>query len=174
MVLEFPGLPERARGEIVAAIDRRTASDHEWPFVMIGPEQFVFVHRWLGQNSKRPLLAYALWGELFTAIRRDTGEIMLSREEMAERIGTDPDTITKLTAELESIGAISRRREKVPGMRGPGVARYFMNPNVATHLSGKARDKAQEEAGPLRADNRKRQPTTVRRGPKLSVVEPAE
>src|SRR4051812_8009369 len=85
MVLEFPGLPERARGEIVAAIDRRTASDHEWPFVMIGPEQFVFVHRWLGQNSKRPLLAYALWGELFTAIRRDTGEIMLSREEMAER-----------------------------------------------------------------------------------------
>jgi hypothetical protein len=51
--------------------------------------------------------------------------------------------------ELESIGAISRRREKVPGMRGPGAVRYFMNPNIATHLNGKARDKAQAKAGLL-------------------------
>jgi CRP-like cAMP-binding protein len=149
LVLDFPDLPDRARGEIIAAIDRRTASDHGWPFVMIGPEQFAFVNRWLGQNSKRPLLAYALWGELFTALRRDTGEIMLTREEMAERIGTDPGTITKIMAELESIGAISRRREKVAGLRGPGMVRYFMNPNVATHLAGKARERAQAEAVPL-------------------------
>ena len=38
--------------------------------------------------------------------------------------------------ELEGIGAISRRRERIVGMRGPGAVRYFMNPNVATHLTG--------------------------------------
>ena len=31
-------------------------------------------------------------------------------------------------------------------MRGSGVVRYFMNPNVATQLSGKARDDAQRSA----------------------------
>jgi hypothetical protein len=35
-------------------------------------------------------------------------------------------------------------------MRGPGRAVYFMNPNVATNLSGGARDKAQAEAPKLR------------------------
>ena len=35
-------------------------------------------------------------------------------------------------------------------MRGPGMVRYFMNPNVATHLAGKARDEAQAAAPKLR------------------------
>ena len=35
LVTNFPGLPERARGEIVAAIDRRTAARHAWTFVML-------------------------------------------------------------------------------------------------------------------------------------------
>jgi hypothetical protein len=43
----------------------------------------------------------------------------------------------------------------VPGQRGPGRAVYFMNPNVATNLSGAARDRAQAET------------------PKLRLVEPA-
>jgi hypothetical protein len=45
-------------------------------------------------------------------------------------------------ADLESIGAIARRRERVAGMRGPGVVRYFMNPGVATNLVSHERDKA--------------------------------
>ena len=57
--------------------------------------------------------------------------------------------------ELEAIGAIIIRRERVAGTRGPARAVYFMNPNVATNLSGAARDRAQAEA------------------PKLRLVEPA-
>ncbi|GGE97241.1 hypothetical protein GCM10011404_32960 [Sphingomonas prati] len=34
--------------------------------------------------------------------------------------------------ELESIGAIIRRRERVAGMRGRGIVRYFINPRVAS------------------------------------------
>src|SRR5215212_3747288 len=73
LVIEYPGLPERARSEIVATIDRQTASETGWTFVMLSPEQNAAVVRWLRQNSERPVVALALWGELFTALRRDTG-----------------------------------------------------------------------------------------------------
>jgi predicted transcriptional regulator len=146
LVLTFDGLPERARGEIVAAIDRETASEGRWTFVMLSPEQNAAVVRWLRQHSQRPVLALALWSELFTALRRDTGEIMLTRDELAERVGASPGEVSRVMHELASIGAIIIRREKVAGMRGPGRAVYIMNPTVATNLTGGARDKAQAAA----------------------------
>src|SRR3954452_21313750 len=96
LVLDRPSLPERARGEIIAAIDRETASEARWTFVMIGPEQNVAVVRWLRQNSRYPVLAPALWAELFTALRRDTGEIMLTRDELAERVGASADEVSRI------------------------------------------------------------------------------
>jgi hypothetical protein len=155
LVLDYPGLPEQARGEIVAAIDRQTASEAGWTFVMLGPEQNAAVVSWLRENSRYPALAPALWAQLFTALRRDTGQIMLTRDELAERLKAWPNDVSCIMHELASIGAIITRRERVPGMRGPGRAVYFMNPNVATNLTGAMRDKAQAEA------------------PKLRLVEPA-
>ena len=149
LVLAFPGLPERAAGAIVAAIDRETAAKNGWTFVMLLPAQNSAVIAWLLDHSSRPQKSVRLWSLLFEHLRRDTGEIMLTRDELAEQIGDRPDKVSAIMGELESIGAISRRREKVPGMRGPGAVRYFMNPNIATHLNGKARDKAQAKAGLL-------------------------
>src|SRR3954452_3492771 len=94
LVLEYPGLPERARGEIIGTIDRQTASEAGWTFVMLSPEQNAAVVRWLRQHSERPVLALALWGELFTALRRDTGEIVLTREELAERVSARPNHVS--------------------------------------------------------------------------------
>src|SRR4051812_11504228 len=150
LVLEHPGLPERARGEIVATIDRETASEAGWTFVMLSPEQNAAVMRWLRQHSERPVVALALWGELFTALRRDTGEVMLTRDELAEGVGTRPDHVSRVMHELASIGAVVIHRERVAGMRGRGRAVYLMNPNVATNLTGATRDKAQAEAPALR------------------------
>jgi hypothetical protein len=155
LVLEYPGLPEQARGEIVATIDRETASETGWTFVMLSPEQNAAVARWLGKNSGRPKLALVLWQELFTVLRRDTGEIMLTRDELAERVGALPNHVSAVMHELASIGAIIIHRERVAGIRGRGRAVYLMNPNVATNLTGAARDRAQAEA------------------PKLRLVEPA-
>jgi CRP-like cAMP-binding protein len=166
MVLAFPGLPEPAVGSIVAAIDRETVATSGWTFVMLSPAQNRAVVRWLLEHSSRPQKAVDLWSLLFEHLRFDTGEIMLAREEIAEQIGEAPGDVSRIMGELESIGAISRRREKVPGMRGPGVARYFMNPHVATHLTGKARDKAQAKAPPL-----KPAPKPKGRQPKLVLVE---
>ncbi len=146
LVLEYPGLPERARGEIIGTIDRQTASEAGWTFVMLSPEQNAAVVRWLRHHSRQPTMALALWGELFTALRRDTGEIMLTRDELAERVGVSAYEISRVMGELARIGAIIVHREKVAGMRGLGRAVYLMNPNVATNLTGAARDKAQAEA----------------------------
>jgi hypothetical protein len=150
LVLAFPGLPEPAVGSIVAAIDRETVAENGWTFVMLSPAQNRAVINWLLENSSRPQKAVSLWSLLFEHLRRDTGEIALTREQMAEQIGERADNVSLIMTELESIGAISRRREKVAGMRGPGVVRYFMNPNVATHLGGKARDHAQAKTPPLK------------------------
>jgi hypothetical protein len=146
LMLAFPGLPERSVGNIIAAIDRETAAKNGWTFVMLSPAQNEAVVAWLLEKSSRPQKAVRLWAALFGHLRRDTGEIMLTRDELAEMIDDRPDKVSAIMSELESIGAISRRREKVAGMRGPGVVRYFMNPNVATHLTGKARDQAQAKA----------------------------
>src|SRR3954454_21381654 len=146
LIVEYPGLPARARTEIMAAIDRRTASEAGWTFVMIGPEQKALVARWLRANSRYPTLALALWAELFTSLDRETGAIMLTRGELAERMGATSAEISLIMGELVRFGAIITRRERIEGVRGPGRVVYFMNPNVGTHLTGGARDKAQAEA----------------------------
>lgn len=150
LVLEFTDLPSRARGEIIAAIDGQTASENGWTFVMISPAEHCAVVHWLSANSKRPQKAVLLWAELFTALRTDTGEIMLTRDELAERVGLRPEHVSAIMTELETLGAVTRWRERTPGMRGPGPVRYAMNPRVGTHLAGRRRDEAQAEAVQLR------------------------
>ena len=117
-------------------------SDH-WTFAMISPAQNRAVGEWLLAHSSRSHVAIRLWMLLFTALRTDTGEIQLTREEMAERVGVHPDHISRVMTELASINAI--RREKA----GRAV-RYFMNPHIATHIpSPEAREAARQGAGPL-------------------------
>ena len=149
LVLAYDGLPERLRGQLIAEIDRRTASTKGWTFVMLSPDQNAQVVEWLMQHSKRPQVATLLWAKLFTVLRTDTGEIVMTRDELAGTVAVRPDHVSEIMGELESIGAIVRRRERVAGMRGPGLVKYFMNPRVATRLAGAARDKAQEAAPPL-------------------------
>jgi hypothetical protein len=149
MLQGFPGnLPERLVGEMLLALDRYTpaTAGEEWPFVMISPDQHAAVVLWLADHSRRPQLAVKLWAVLFQRLRRDTGEVLSTREELAAELGVEPTHVSAVMSELEQIGAISRERIKVPGMRGRGVVRYFMNPRVGTHLAGEARRKAQAEA----------------------------
>lgn len=89
------------------------------------------------------MAAVRLWAECFTGIRMDTGEIVIPRSELADRVGIAPRGVSEIMTELESINAISRVRE------GRGV-RYFMNPNVGTCLSGRGRERAQAAVGELK------------------------
>lgn len=64
-------------------------------------------------------------------LRQDTGEVMLTRDQLAEEIGCDPDNVSHVMGTLERLGVIRRERRRIEGMRGPGVAVYFVNPHVA-------------------------------------------
>lgn len=117
--------------------------ENRWVFVMINPAQNFAVMEWLGKHSKRPQVSVRIWGLLLTALRYDTGEVMFSRQEIADRVGIEPRTASEIMTELAQINAI--RREK----QGRAV-RYFLNPNIATHIPGpEARQRAREGAGPL-------------------------
>jgi hypothetical protein len=151
MIVGMGGLPDNAVGRICAAIDQNTASENGWSFVMLSPSQNAAVVKWLSHNSKRPQLAVQLWALCFTVMRNDTGEIMKTRVELADELDVHEDHVSEVMGELKAIRAISSRRERVPGLRGPGLVRYFMNPTVATHLPNEARKKAQAEALPLLA-----------------------
>src|SRR3954451_2524266 len=105
LVSSYPRLPERARSEIVAAIDRETASEAGWTFVMLSPSQNRAVIRWLRQNSTRPWQAVELWVLLFEHLRRDTGEITLTRDELADELGIAPPHVSQIMTELEGVGA---------------------------------------------------------------------
>ena len=154
-LLQFPELesvPERAFGRVLAALDQVTVSEEGWSFVMLSPAQNAAVVEWIGTKSKRPIDASRLWAKCFTVLRSDTGEIMLTRLELAEALEINEDNVSRIMSELVKIGAIITKRERVSGMRGPGMVRYFMNPRVATHIStSAAREKAQAAAPALLA-----------------------
>lgn len=143
-------MPDAVRS-LTAHIDAQTAALNRWTFLMLSPEQNHAVVRWLNANSRRPMRAMSLWSLLFTSLDRETGEVLMTRDELAEALEIAGQDVSEIMSELETCGAVSRRRERVAGMRGPGRVRYFLNPIVGTHLAGRARDQAQAEAPPIRA-----------------------
>lgn len=143
-------LPDRLTTQVRISLDKREPSTAEWPFLMISPAQNKAVIHWLKAHSRQPLNAMQLWAELLDNMRRDTGEVALSRDELAEAIGISAAEISRTMSELESVGVVIKKRERVAGLRGPGMVRYFVNAMVATNLSGQARTKAQATAPQLR------------------------
>lgn len=64
-------------------------------------------------------------------LRQDTGEVMLTRDQLAERIGCAPRSVSTVMGTLERMGVIRRERRRIEGMQGRGMAVYFINPHVA-------------------------------------------
>lgn len=122
-----------AVGRLYVQIKNLTAPDPGTtePFVMIRPAQNRAVTLWLMENSKRPMKAVSVWTLLFDHLMPHTGQVMLTREEIAEQVGVPVNHISQIMNELVAFGAIFSEREKIAGMRGPGLVRYYMNKHVA-------------------------------------------
>lgn len=120
-------------GRLYVHINRLTTPDPGTtePFVMIRPAQNAAVVNWLEENSKRPMKAMRVWALLFDHLMPHTGQIMLTREEIAEAVGIEANNVSQIMNELVKFGAVFSEREKVAGMRGPGFVRYYMNKHVA-------------------------------------------
>lgn len=159
--------PDQVRG-LIRQIDRQTASRNRWTFMLMSPGMNAAVVRYLLKNSDQPMKAVELWSICYENLCRETGEIMLSREEMAKRIDVVPNKVSTIMNELARINAILPRREKTPGVRGLGIVRYYMSPHVATHLPGAERDLAQFEAPEIDFSPKSK------KQPKLRLVEAAD
>lgn len=72
-------------------------------------------------------------------LRQDTGEVLLTRDQLAEKIDCAPRSVSTIMGTLEKMGVIRRERRKIEGVRGPGMAVYFINPHVAWNGSLDAR-----------------------------------
>jgi len=144
----FPELKEKDVSSLVWKIkkENKLNDPNTWTFIMINAEQNFAVVDYLEEKSKRPLKALKLWALLFDNVHRETGQIMLSRQEMADIVKITPSHVTNIMSELESVKAIIKKKE------GRGVT-YYMNPNVGTHLSQEDREKAQVKAPPLTVIN---------------------
>jgi hypothetical protein len=131
-------------------LEQEAAAEAGETFVMISHAQFNAVRRHLRQHSANPHLAVDLWCELMGLLDRETGEILASRAELAELVGTHPDEVSRIMGELVRMNAIIRERRPANG-----PVKYFLNPRVGTHLAKSARKLAQRDA------------------PKIKLVEPA-
>jgi DNA-binding transcriptional MocR family regulator len=86
-------------------------------------------------------------------LRQDTGEIMLTRDELAERMKCSPQDVSKAMGQLAKMGVILKgERRRVAGLKGPGPVPYFVNPHAAWNGSTAIRDlEAQRQTPPLLA-----------------------
>lgn len=128
-------MPDQARDALLYTIDRQTKSDRKDAFVMLSPAQNLAVVKYLREHSKRPLVALELWALCFEHLYPNTGQVMLTRDELADALKVKSDDVSEIMGELVKFGAIFAKRVKVGGMRGPGMAQYFMNPHVAEYGS---------------------------------------
>jgi len=144
----FPEINESKAASLLWEIKRKNKLNdyNTWTFIMISPEQNNAVVQWLATNSKRRIEAMQLWSMLFEYVHRETGQIMLSRQEIANKINISLNDISRIMSELESINAILKKKE------GRGVI-YYMNPNVANHYSQEIRKEAQKSAPTLKLIN---------------------
>ena len=161
------GLPKRLVGELLLALDRNTeADDSNWGFVMLWADKFDAVCEWLETESDFPRMAPRLFRKLLKFLNPADQQILLTREEMAELVEAHPQHVSTVMNELLFIGAVRRERVRVPGLRGPGVVQWYLNPTIGTHLPHKARERALTEAAELKPN-----PKPPRKKRKLEVVE---
>jgi len=145
ILAQYPEINEEKKSSILWELKRKTKLQEKntWTFIMISAEQNELVVEWLAQHSSRALHAIRLWNKLFKVVNRTTGQIMMSRQDMADDMKILPRNVSTIMSELESIGAILKKKD------GRNII-YYMNPLVGTHLPQEIRDEAQKVAPKLK------------------------
>lgn len=130
--LDDPDYEQEPIHRLLQEVERKTRPDAPGEtFIMLKPAQNAAVVDWLEANSTRPMKAMRLWALMFEHLYPHTGQIMLTRDQIAERIGIRPNEVSEIMGELTRCHAISTERRRLEGVRGPGKVVYFMNKNVA-------------------------------------------
>jgi len=134
--LDDPSYPQDHVQGLLHDIGRKTRPDAlAETFIMLKPAQNAAVIQWLGANSLRPAKAMMVWSTLFEHLYPHTGQIMRTREQIAEAVGIRPAEVSAIMGELARCNAIFTERRRIEGVRGPGQVVYFMNKHVAEYGS---------------------------------------
>lgn len=132
-------------GEARVAISRATyalqkaarpdTTEGLWPggFTMLSRTQTAAVWKAIRSlpANDRPHQVRHAFDLVLLNLRQDTGEVLLTRDQLAEEINCAPRSVSTIMGTLEKMGVVRRERRKVEGMKGPGMAVYFINPHVA-------------------------------------------
>ena len=139
-------MPSWVREALLGALQRITSPDTEtsiWPggFNMLSRAQTAAVWDAIRSlpSASRPQLVRHAFDLVLLNLRQDTGEVMLTRDQLSERMGCAPGHVSRAMGTLERMGIIRRERRRVEGIQGRGIAVYFINPHVAWNGSLEAR-----------------------------------
>lgn len=149
-------LPAWARAEVLNTLQRLTSPDTErsiWTggFVMLSQIQVVAVWDAIRAlpPSSRPNQVRHAFDLVVTNLRQDNGEVMLTRREFAERIGTSANNVSRVMGTLIRLGVLRREFRRAEAGHAGGVV-WFINPHVAWNGSLAIRQEAAEAVpGPL-------------------------
>lgn len=139
-IAEYPEerLPSQARLLMLRQLHRLTFPEADtplWPggFVMLSRIQVAAVWDaiWALPSVARRNQVRRAFDLILLNIQQDTGEVLMTRAEFAEKIGTAPHNVSTVMGVLERMGVIRRERRRLAGVQGPGEAVYFVNPHVA-------------------------------------------
>lgn len=140
-----PEMLEQLPGEARMLISRAThalqrlarpgTNEGLWPggFTMLSRDQTIAIWdaiRVLPSNDRPNHVRHA-FDLVLVNLRQDTGEVMLTRDQLAEKIGCAPKNVSTVMGTLERMGVIRRERRRIEGLQGRGMAVYFINPHVA-------------------------------------------
>ena len=117
---EYYDLKQSTKDDLAQCVSKM-APPENWGFVMLNPDQQRAVIKAISDGSK-PLTTLKVWNSVISYIAYDRdGEIMASRNQIAEAAEVAPEHTTRALSQLVDIGALIRIA------RG----RYKVNPFVA-------------------------------------------
>lgn len=154
---EFPEeqVPATARAALLNALHKLTHPDTQesiWPggFSMLSRTQTAAVWDAIRKlpSEARPNHVRHAFDLVLLNLRQDTGEVMLTRDQLAAEIGCAPRHVSTIMGTLERIGVIRRERRRIEGVQGRGMAVYFINPHVAWNGSLEIRKEEAAETPP--------------------------
>lgn len=154
-IRDLPGelleqLPRGVRAAIATAQSglRRHANPDEsvWPggYNMISRVQTKHVWKQIQElpPEARPIQVRDAFMFVLLCLDQDTGEVSLTREELAREIGCSPRSVSSIMGTLEKLGVLTRERRPEPGVRGLGRAVYVVNAHTAWNGKMEFRQKA--------------------------------
>lgn len=152
---QLPSNAQQAISRAVGALQRHARPDTEeglWPggYTMLSRTQTAAIWDAIRALSPddRPNQVRHAFDLVLLNLRQDTGEVMLTRDQLAERIGCARENVSRIMGTLERMDVIRRERRRIEGVQGRGVAVYFINPHVAWNGSLDARKAEAAEAKP--------------------------